>query len=100
MTDVERVAAEEEHRMASVQDRWLIEEMDATGRILKVPTRFHLHQAMAHLLPHAGTGVERPRARSKRKRYLTAAQLEVMADAAEMLEPGRPRRASNASFAQ
>ena len=43
--------------MASVQDRWFIEEEDATGRIVKVPTRFHGEhhdQAMARPLPHAG----------------------------------------------
>jgi integrase len=45
-------------------------------------------------------GVELPRADSKRKRYLTAAQVEVMADAAAALPPARPRLASNASFAQ
>jgi integrase len=46
------------------------------------------------------TGVERPRTKSKRKRYLTAGQVEVMAEAAAMLEPGRPKLASNAAFAQ
>ena len=45
-------------------------------------------------------GVERPRTKSKRKRYLTAGQVEVMAEAAAMLEPGRPKLASNAAFAQ
>lgn len=52
------------------------------------------------LSANPATGVERPRATSRRKRYLTAAQVEVMAHAAAKLEPGRPKLASNASFAQ
>lgn len=46
------------------------------------------------------TGVEMPRTKSKRKRYLTAGQVEVMAEAASMLDPGRPKLVSNAAFAQ
>jgi integrase len=45
-------------------------------------------------------GVELPRANSKRKRYITAQQVEVLAEAAATLPPDRPRLMSDPSFAQ
>ena len=55
----------------------------------------------ANRLPaNPAAGVEMPRAKSKPKRYLTADQVEIMAAAAATLPAGRPRLASNASFAQ
>ncbi len=52
------------------------------------------------LVASPAAGVEMPPARSKRKRYLTVDQVEIMAAAAATLAPERPRLASNASFAQ
>jgi hypothetical protein len=45
-------------------------------------------------------GVERPHSTSRRKRYLTADQVELMAEAARAPAPTRPRLASTASFEQ
>jgi integrase len=55
----------------------------------------------ARRLPaNPAANVELPHSKSRRKRYLTADQVELMAEAARALPSTRPRLASNASFEQ
>ena len=52
------------------------------------------------LSANPAANVELPHSKSRRKRYLTADQVELMAEAARALPSTRPRLASNASFEQ